>query len=1215
MQNPSEELRLSIDGFTFHDLFIPEKLAELHDCFLADFRKNNPEASRRFDDYRASKGAGMAPKEVSERITEAAPYLSAFVAKLFGVEREHENYRLLASREQVIFRVRKEFIARKVLKKYSRESAARLDAVAVQAGMSELVGICDYSEAVDQELRIAGLIGKLLDTEKQLAAAPSPSADAYCANLRKRMAASAVLAAFLPADENAHKLLVASMLDVAARWCAQRFYSHSSEIAHWTLFHFAQDVDYSSLVEVRPAGNGIPNACVGPEERYRRREGFNLTDERFTRREVLGEVEYCIFCHEREKDSCSHGFRDNGAYRPNPLGYPMKGCPLDQKISESHALRNTGDAIGALAIIVIENPMCPGTGHRICNDCMKACIYQKQEPVNIPQIETGILTDVLNLPWGFEIYSLLTRWNPLNVNRPYALPYNGKKILVVGMGPAGYTLAHYLLNEGFGVVGADALKIEPLPASLTGSDGSPFAPVKSYETIRRKLSERSLIGFGGVSEYGITVRWDKNFLTVLYLNLLRRSSFRIYDGIRFGGTVTVEEAWELGFDHVAVAMGAGKPTIVSLKHNLIRGIRMASDFLMSLQLTGASRRDTLANLQFRLPAAVIGGGLTAVDTATELMAYYPVQVLKIEERYNRLCERYGKEAIDSGYSPEDAVILAEFLGHAAAIRAEQARAATAGEAPNLIPLLRKWGGVTLFYRRSMAESPAYRLNHEEVIKALEEGIIFTGNMSPAEAVPDAGGALSEIVFKRMEMRDGRLKESGDTIRVSARSLFVAAGTSPNTMYEKEHPGTFDLDEDKEFFESYVFKARNSGSVDLAKAEENEIGFFTSHNSGGKLVSYYGDNHPDFEGNVVKAMASAKQGARRVVELFGDLSPATATERLAWKAFVGRLDDEFRPVVVSVGRLTRTIVEVIVKAPRAARKFEPGQFYRLQNYEADSPKIAGTLMMMEGLALTGAWVDRERGLLSLIVLEVGASSRICSMLKPGQRVVVMGPTGAPTEIPDNTTVLLLGGGLGNAVLFSIAKAMKEKNSKVVYFAAYKKREDLFKREEIEQATDVVVYSVDAGEPIVPARPQDMTFVGNIVQAMVAYASGKLGEVKIPIRDATRVIAIGSDRMMAAVAEARHGVLQPYLNECNVGVASINSPMQCMMKAVCAQCVQRHVVPGTNEELFVFTCFNQDQNMDEVDFGNLNSRLKVNSLTEKITSRWMDYVLETAKVERV
>ena len=143
-----------------------------------------------------------------------------------------------------------------------------------------------------------------------------------------------------------------------------------------------------------------------------------------------------------------------------------------------HLLRKRGDAIGALALVMIDNPMCPGTGHRICNDCMKACIYQKQEPVNIPQIETGMLTDVLALPWGFEIYGLLTRWNPLNVRRPYALPYNGKNVLVVGLGPAGYTLAHHLLNEGFGVVGIDGLKIEPLPIRA-GRRGRPAAAADS----------------------------------------------------------------------------------------------------------------------------------------------------------------------------------------------------------------------------------------------------------------------------------------------------------------------------------------------------------------------------------------------------------------------------------------------------------------------------------------------------------------------------------------------------------------------------------------------------------------------------------------------------------------------------------------------------------------------------------------------------------------
>ncbi len=139
-------------------------------------------------------------------------------------------------------------------------------------------------------------------------------------------------------------------------------------------------------------------------------------------------------------------------------------------------MRQAGDSIAAMALVCVDNPMLPGTGHRICNDCMKACVFQKQEPVNIPEIETAVLTDVLALPWGFEIYGLLTRWNPLNVKRPHALPYNGKNVLVVGLGPAGYTLAHHLTCEGFAVVGVDGLKIEPLPVELRGDETHAAAP-------------------------------------------------------------------------------------------------------------------------------------------------------------------------------------------------------------------------------------------------------------------------------------------------------------------------------------------------------------------------------------------------------------------------------------------------------------------------------------------------------------------------------------------------------------------------------------------------------------------------------------------------------------------------------------------------------------------------------------------------------------------
>src|SRR5690242_21204392 len=119
---------------------------------------------------------------------------------------------------------------------------------------------------------------------------------------------------------------------------------------------------------------------------------------------------------------------------------------------------------------------------------------------------------------------------------------------------------------------------------------------------------------------------------------------------------------------------------------------------------------------------------------------------------------------------------------------------------------------------------------------------------------------------------------------------------------------------------------------------------------------------------------------------------------------------------------------------------------------------------------------------------------------------MGPTGTPTEIPEKQNVLLLGGGLGNAVLFSIAKAMRDNGNRVIYFAGYKKGEDLFKREEIEAATDQVIWSTDIGDSIAPARPQDAHIRANIVQAMVAYAKGELGAQLVPLSNVSRIIAI-------------------------------------------------------------------------------------------------------------
>ena len=126
-------------------------------------------------------------------------------------------------------------------------------------------------------------------------------------------------------------------------------------------------------------------------------------------------------------------------------------------------------------------------------------------------------------------------------------------------------------------------------------------------------------------------------------------------------------------------------------------------------------------------------------------------------------------------------------------------------------------------------------------------------------------------------------------------------------------------------------------------------------------------------------------------------------------------------------------------------------------------------------------------------------------------------------------------------------------------------------------------------------------------MAAYGSGRLGEATIPLDEAAHMVVIGSDRMMQAVGLARHGMLASYLMAGHTAIGSINSPMQCMMKEVCAQCLQTQIDPKTGARTVVFSCFNQDQPLDRVDFPALNERLRQNGVQEKLTAQWIDRAL--------
>ncbi|WP_343288594.1 FAD-dependent oxidoreductase [Wolbachia endosymbiont of Encarsia formosa] len=764
-------------------------------------------------------------------------------------------------------------------------------------------------------------------------------------------------------------------IEFAAQYAAWRVKNKQS-----ILFSIHRKIDHENLVSFFK--KEVDEVEVLYSSKTKRRHGFDLTSEKVSLNKALDNAHYCIFCHKQNKDSCSKGLINNdNTFKQSPLKVELHGCPLEQKISEMNLVKSEGYSIASLAIVVIDNPLCAATGKRICNDCMNSCIYQKQEPVNVPMIETRILDDVLSLPYGFEIYSLLSRWNPLNFQRPLPKGNTGKNVLVVGLGPAGFNLAHHLLNDGHNVIAIDGLKIEPLIDN--------FQLIKDFE--HEKLSERTAGGFGGVAEYGITSRWDKNYLKIIRLLLERRENFALYGGIRFGGTINVDDAFNLGFDHIALALGSGKPRMIKIKNILARGVRMASDFLMSLQLTGALKFDSIANLQVRMPIIVIGAGLTAIDTATEALAYYPIQVEKFLLRYEILVDKYGEDYIEEDWTEEEHKIANELISHAQLIQAEQELAKKENREIKILELMQSLGGVKVVYRKELKDSPSYRLNSEEVENALSEGIYFVENLEPVEVVTDKYNHAESI--KLIDTKSGEIK------CMKARSIFIAAGTEPNTVIATEDKKHFKLSNG--YFTHLNSSGKEIDPIFSPKMQDKDR--ILVYKQGNKTISFFGDLHPSYSGSVVKAMASAKNGYPIISQLLSGViqtanQPASRAGvtlfRQANKEFFNRIKEKFTAKVIKVQYLTDKVVEIVIKAPLAAKNFKPGQFFRLQNFETNSRK---THLTMEGIAVTGTEVDKKKGFISTIVLETGGSTNLCKCFKKGEQIILMGPTGSPTEI--------------------------------------------------------------------------------------------------------------------------------------------------------------------------------------------------------------------------
>jgi hypothetical protein len=210
-------------------------------------------------------------------------------------------------------------------------------------------------------------------------------------------------------------------------------------------------------------------------------------------------------------------------------------------------------------------------------------------------------------------------------------------------------------------------------------------------------------------------------------------------------------------------------------------------------------------------------------------------------------------------------------------------------------------------------------------------------------------------------------------------------------------------------------------------------------------------------------------------------------------------------------------------------------------------------------------------------------------------------------------MLAGGGLGNAVLFSIGQgASRDRARRSIDFAGYKKVDrSLQGRRDRARGRRRRLVRRDEAPGFAPrAARRIATFVGNIVEAMRAYAQRQARRARRSALDDVQTASSPSapTRMMRAVRDARHGVLTAASSSRTTAPsARINSPMQCMMKEICAQCLQQHKDPVTGEETVRVLLLQSGPEAGQRRFQQPAARLSQNGVQEKLTKLSIDRCL--------
>ncbi len=1119
---------LHLNGLDVADLYCLEGLRRIDGKFITWLNTQAPELAAFLLQMR------QAPKDIddlrySQWLCQTAPHLEAFLADVFHLEDQRMQRVAMAASEHPIVQFKQHFVLKEG-KKRMRQLAQGPSWESLEAWR-----LATVAQIKDQEWAMARFaVACLTDPERH--------------------------------QQALHNLYW---------WCAHMLVNPQPWIQNWVSFKIPKKLDFDRLIPVQTSAFDQSAWAIVPEQR-RQRQGFDWTDQTWSLRALHGETHYCLFCHEKSGDFCRTGFPQKKGdpsigLRQNPLSSWLVGCPLDQKISEMNLLASKGHALAALATLMIDNPMCVLTGQRICNECMKACIYQKQTPVDIPKIESTLLKEILRWPWGVELYALLVQWNPLRREQFLPEPFQGSRVAIMGMGPAGMTMAHHLLMAGCAVVGLDGQAIQPPPSAWQ-------RPIHRYEDLEHHLSHRPIYGVGGVSEYGITARWDKNLITLAYLTLMRRAHFQCYGSVRFGGTWTLEDAWRQQFDHVVIALGAGLPKTLNVGNSMAVGMRTANDFLMALHLGGAGHPKASLGLEVHLPAVVIGGGLTAVDTATELQALYLQQVAQAHQQKQQHIAIWPQ--LKAHFSAASWRKIERWCQHGAELAAAKKHAMLTQTPLDLHALLQGWGGVTILYRKRLQDSPAYRINHEELHAAFQEGILYRPCVQPQKIMVDAQGEVCGVMVHPMRLDEaGVWHETVDATIIDAQSIWSAIGTQLNVAYSFEHPGQ--LDKSNHFqYAAHTWHA-DSGLQAASPGlhcKTTTLALFTQVTVKAG-VSFIGDSHPAFHGSVVKAMGSAKRGYPEIVARLQHHQKASLSGR-AYQAFVETLQALFVTRLVSQTWAAEDVVTWQVHAPAIAQAWQPGTLCR---WQPKASHVEGHIS--PPIFMTPIAVDPARGMVTVchVVSDVVCRQAL-NAVKIGARLDLMGPTGVRLSLPTQPTpVLFFVQRAWMPTLMAVLAPLHQAGHRV--YVVVHDGPNPVGQTLLEAHTEKWIMA-GVAEGGWSAMPHQQTYWSQLAHWLDGVTLGAVYGLVQP-----KMLQILAEQVSVHTESKRPAWLAQ--NAKVMGQAM--GAMQCGLKGVCAQCLQWQVDPQTGQRTkAVYGCSWQNQPLADLDIQHMAARQRLNGL---------------------